>query len=141
MWYSYRLNIFSLLRAFSRTSRYPMIIFPDLPNVEVEGVEVAFEITLTLRTTSPTASCPSCGTASSRIQSRYTRTLRDLPSSGRPIRLIMHVRRFFCKKSTCAQKIFAERLPDLCRPHARAHEAVARGTVSTWTQRRRPGRR
>jgi len=95
-----------------------MLIFPDLPDIEVEGVEVAEEITLTLRTTSPTASCPSCGTASSRIQSRYTRTLRDLPSVGHPILLIMHVRRFFCKKSTCAQKIFVERLPDLCHPHA-----------------------
>src|SRR5712692_9397637 len=95
-----------------------MIIFLDLPHVQVEGVEVAEEITLTLRTTSPTVPCPSCGTQSSHIQSRYTRTLRDLPSIGRPIRLIMHVRRFFCKKSTCAQKIFAERLPDLCRPYA-----------------------
>jgi transposase len=95
-----------------------MIIFPDLPNVQVERVEVAEEITLTLRTTSPTASCPSCGTASSRIQSRYTRTLRDLPSVGRSLRLIMHVRRFFCKKSTCAQKIFVERLLELCLPHA-----------------------
>ena len=107
-----------------------MIIIPDLPDVQVEEVEVAFEITLTLRTTSPTASCPACGSASSRIQSRYTRTLRDLPSSGRPIRLIMHVRRFFCKKSTCAQKIFAERLPALCRPHAqrtqRLQEALCR---------------
>ncbi|HYU76733.1 MAG TPA: ISL3 family transposase [Ktedonobacteraceae bacterium] len=95
-----------------------MIIFPDLPHVEMEGVEVAEEIILTLRTTSLTASCPSCGTASSRIQSRYTRTLRDLPSVGHPIRLVMHVRRFFCKKSTCAQKIFVERLPLLCHPHA-----------------------
>ncbi len=95
-----------------------MIIFLDLPNVQVEGVEVAEEIILTLRTTSPTASCPLCGTASSRTQSRYTRTLRDLPSAGRPLRLIMHVRRFFCKKGTCAQKIFVERLPDLCHPHA-----------------------
>ena len=95
-----------------------MIIFPDLPNVEVEGVEVAEEITLILRTAFPTAPCPSCGTVSSRIQSRYTRTLRDLPSIGHPIRLIMHVRRFFCTKSTCAQKIFVERLPELCRPHA-----------------------
>jgi transposase len=95
-----------------------MIIFPDLPDVQVEEVEVAFEITLTLRTTSPMALCPSCGTQSSHIQSRYTRTLRDLPSVGRPIRLILHVRRFFCKKSTCAQKIFAERLPELCRPYA-----------------------
>jgi len=42
----------------------------------------------------------------------------------------MHVRRFFCKKSTCAQKIFAERLPALCRPHAqrtqRLQEALCR---------------
>ena len=87
-----------------------MIIFPDLPNVEVEGVEVAEEITLTLRTTFPTSPCPSCGTVSSRIQSRYTRVLHDLPSVGHPIRLIVHVRRFFCKKSTCAPKIFVERL-------------------------------
>lgn len=30
----------------------------------------------------------------------------------------MHVRRFFCTRSTCAQKIFVERLPELCHPHA-----------------------
>ena len=95
-----------------------MLIFLDLSNVQVEEVEIAEEIILTLRTTSPTAPCPSCGTVSSRIQSRYTRTLRDLPSVGQPIRLIMHVRRFICKKSICAQKIFVERLPDLCRPYA-----------------------
>src|SRR6266571_3661140 len=118
MWYIDRLNIFSHLLSFSKEQYHSMIIFLDLPTVEVEGVEVAEEITLTLRTTSPTASCPCCGTVSSRIQSRYTRTLRDLPSVGRPIRLIMQVRRFFCKKSTCAQKIFVERLPDLCHPHA-----------------------
>src|SRR5713101_1939210 len=118
MWYTKKLNIFSLLQAFSREQPNSIIIFLDLPEVQVEGVEVAEEITLTLRTISPTASCPSCGTQSSQIQSRYTRTLHDLPSGRRPIRLIMHVRRFFCKKSTCAQKIFTERLPELCRPHA-----------------------
>ncbi len=107
-----------------------MIIFPDLPTVEVEEVEIAEEITLTLRTTSPTASCPSCGTASSRIQSRYTRTLRDLPSVGRPIRLIMHVRRFFCKNHTCAQKIFVERLPDLCHPHAQRTKRLQQALCS-----------
>lgn len=103
---------------FSRDQPNPMIIFLDLPEVQIEGVDVAEEITLILRTTSPMASCPSCGTQSSHIQSRYTRTLRDLPSGGRPIRLILHVRRFFCKKHACAQKIFVERLPALCRPHA-----------------------
>jgi transposase len=113
-----------------------MIIFLDLPDVEVEGVEVAEEIVLTLRTMSPTALCPSCGTASSRIQSRYTRVLRDLPSIGHPLRLIMHVRRFFCRKSTCAQKIFVERLPDLCHPHAQPYQAAARSAPPAWIHHR-----
>jgi len=97
---------------------HAIIIFPDLPEVLIEQVQVADEITLTLRTTSRAASCPRCGTRSTRVQSRYTRRLHDLPSSGRPVSLILHVRRFFCTKSTCAQKIFTERLPELCRPHA-----------------------
>jgi transposase len=116
-----------------------MIIFPDLPQIEVEGVEVAEEITLTLRTISPTASCPSCGTASSRIQSRYMRTLRDLPAVGHPIRLLLHARRFFCTKRTCAQKIFVERLPELCHPYAqrtkRLQEALRRLGLSLGGQR------
>jgi len=52
------------------------------------------------------------------VQSRYKRTLHDLPISGRPVRLIVLLRRFFCKKSTCARKIFAEQLPELCLPYA-----------------------
>lgn len=95
-----------------------MILFPDLPDLLVEHVEMADEITIMLRTTSPTALCPTCGTGSTRVQSRYRRTLHDLPSAGCPVHLIVHLRRFFCKKHTCAQKIFVERLPDLCQPHA-----------------------
>lgn len=106
-----------------------MIIFLDLPNVQVEGVEVAEEITLTLRTTSPTGPCPCCGTVSSRIQSRYTRTLRDLPSAGRPIRLIMHVRRFFCKKSTCAQKISQSGSLSFVNPMPNAPNSCKRPSV------------
>jgi len=97
-----------------------MTIFPELfdQELQISQVNVADEITLTLHTTSPTATCPCCGTVSKRVQSRYRRTLHDLPFSGRPVRLIVLVRRFFCKKSTCTQKIFAEQLPELCRPYA-----------------------
>ena len=95
-----------------------VIILPDLPDVLVEHVQVAAVITLTLRTTSPTPSCPACGTPATRVQSRYTRRLRDLPASGRPVQILVRVRRFFCSKSTCRQRIFTERLPALCRPHA-----------------------
>ena len=90
----------------------------DLSEVLIEQVSIADEITLTLRPPSQTACCPSCGTEALRIQSRYARMLHDLPLSGRPVHLIIHVRRFFCKKPTCPQKIFAEQLPTLCLPHA-----------------------
>ena len=95
-----------------------MIIIPDIPNIVIEDVSVADEITLTARTTSPTACCSSCGAKSERVQSRYMRTLHDLPASGRPVTLHVQVRRFFCPLPSCPRKIFAEPLPELCRPHA-----------------------
>jgi len=107
-----------------------MTIFPESAGVLIEHISVTDEITLVGRTTSETSSCPSCGTDSWRIQSRYTRKLHDLPSSGRPVHLILSVRRFFCQNRTCPQKIFAERLPELCHPHAqrtlRLQEALSR---------------
>ncbi len=79
---------------------------------------------------SPSIKCPDCETVSKWVQSRYKRNLHDLPMSGRPVRLILEVRRFFCKKSTCRRKIFAEQLPSLYRPHAqrtkRLQEALCR---------------
>jgi transposase len=109
-----------------------MTIFPELfdQDLQIVQVNVADEITVTLRTTSPTAICPDCETVSKWVQSRYKRNLHDLPMSGRPVRLILEVRRFFCKKSTCTRKIFAEQLPSLYRPHAqrtkRLQEALCR---------------
>ena len=77
------------------------------------------KVTITARSASPEASCPCCGTISKRIQSRYTRTVRDLPVSGRPVHLVLHVRRFFCQESTCMRKIFAERFPSLTLPRVK----------------------
>ncbi len=96
-----------------------MTILPDLSDLVIEQVSITHEVTITVRATSPTASCPCCGTISKRVQSRYTRTLRDLPASGRPVVLIIGVRRFFCQQSTCVRKIFAERFPFLTLPRAK----------------------
>ena len=60
----------------------PMTIIPDLSDLVIEQVCLATEVTITVRAVAPTAACPCCGTISSRIQSRYRRTLRDLPASG-----------------------------------------------------------
>jgi transposase len=84
----------------------------------IEQVIVADEITFTLHTTSPIASCPDCGTISKKIHSRYCRTIHDLPMSGRLVHLVLQVRRFRGQKSTCGRKIFAEPFPALTRPYA-----------------------
>ncbi len=93
-----------------------MTILPDRSRLVIEQVNITNEVTVTVRAASPTASCPCCGTISKRVQSRYTRTVRDLPASGRPVELIVGVRRFFCQESTCVRKIFAERFPSLTLP-------------------------
>jgi transposase len=96
-----------------------MTILPDLSDLVIEQVSITHDVTVTVRAACPTASCPCCGTISKRIQSRYTRTLRDLPASGRPVHLIVHVRRFFCQESTCVRKNFAERFPSLTLPRVK----------------------
>jgi transposase len=96
-----------------------MTIIPDLSDLVLEQVSMTNEVTITVRAASPTAPCSCCGTISNRIQSRYTRTLRDLPASGRPVHLVLQVRRFFCQESTCVRKIFAERFPSLTVPRVK----------------------
>jgi len=96
-----------------------MTILPDLSDLVIEQVSITNEVTVTVRAASSTVPCPCCATLSKRVQSRYTRTLRDLPVSGRSARLIVHVRRFFCQESTCVRKIFAERFPSLTLPRVK----------------------
>jgi transposase len=93
-----------------------MTIIPDLSDLVIEQVSITNEVTITVRAATPTAPCPCCEVVSKRIQSRYTRTLRDLPASGRPVHLVLHVRRFYCQERTCVRKIFAERFPALTLP-------------------------
>jgi transposase len=99
--------------------REPMTIIADLSDLIIEQVTVTTFVMITARASSPTAPCPCCGTVSKRVHSHYQRTLRDLPASGRPVHLVMQVRRFFCEKSTCQRKIFAERFPSLTLPRVK----------------------
>ena len=44
---------------------------------------------------------------------------RDLPCAGRPIRLVLTVRKFFCRNPHCCRKVFTERLPDFIEAFSR----------------------
>jgi transposase len=76
-------------------------------------------ISLSLRMISTKSECPACHRHSTRVHSRYTRTLVDLPWSSFIVTLYLHVRKFFCVYPDCRRRIFTERLPDLVAPYAR----------------------
>jgi transposase len=98
----------------------PITILPDLSDLIIEQVSVTNDVVITARADSPTASSPCCGMISQRVHSHYQRTLRDLPASGRPVHLILQVRRFFCEERTCLRTIFAERFPSFTLPRVKS---------------------
>jgi len=88
--------------------------FPLGEGLELSRVEMSNgELVLHIRATSSSSSCPLCAQPATRLHSRYVRAVKDLPCAGKPLHLILHVRKFFCDAADCARKIFAERLPQL----------------------------
>jgi transposase len=65
--------------------------------------------------------CPLCARVSSRVHSRYDRSVSDLPWHGISVELEVRARRFFCDEPSCERKIFCERLPEVA---ARARKTV-----------------
>jgi len=65
-------------------------------------------IKVTARSQASAAACPSCGTISQRLHSRYVRQVADLTCTGRSVSLILVARRFFCDAGNCQRRIFAE---------------------------------
>ena len=65
------------------------------------------------------SACPGCQCHTSRIHSHYTRKAADVACGGRQVRLILHVRKFFCTNRDCPRKIFTERLTAFLEPWAR----------------------
>ena len=75
---------------------------------------------ITVRHVRNAGACPGCGTQSERIHSRYERRLADLPMGGKPVRLVVVARRFYCDAVLCGRRIFVERFDkDVLAPWAR----------------------
>jgi transposase len=76
-------------------------------------------LTLIVSTKRSGAICPRCQTTSTRVHSRYHRTVADLPWHGISVKLELRTRRFFCPNGLCQQSIFCERLPSVVARYAR----------------------
>jgi transposase len=109
-------------------------LLPDLARITLQDVRIDGErITLVAQATGSPSPCPQCEELSSRVHSRYTRTLADLPWQGRAVRIQLQVRRFFCVTNECPRQTFAERLPEVAVVSARttvrlqeAHQLIGR---------------
>ena len=88
--------------------------------LDVRGIEMIDDgVSITVVSTQMYPCCPLCGVSASRVHSHYTRMIADLPCGGHCIRLLVQVRKCFCDVTTCARKIFAERLTPFIEPWAR----------------------
>ena len=93
---------------------------PRSARVTLQDVLIDGErITLIARAIGSPSPCPQCGEPSTRVHSRYTRTLADLPWQGRAVRIELQVRRFCCLAAACPRQTFAERLPEVAAVSAR----------------------
>jgi transposase len=95
---------------------------PDRTTLSLEAWhvnEAAAAITLHVTSTPACVPCPLCHVRTSRVHSRYTRTLADLPWGAYVVRVQLRVRKFFCDHPACPRQIFTERLPTVAAPWAR----------------------
>jgi zinc-finger of transposase IS204/IS1001/IS1096/IS1165 len=74
----------------------------DLDRIEVHEQTVLVH----LHATSLTATCPQCGTAGSRVHSRYERTIADLAFGERSLVLTLLVRKWICPEALCVNANF-----------------------------------
>ena len=99
---------------------------PGCPGLRIDDLVVTPTVAVALvASTAPAAACPRCGNSTSRLHSRYRRTVADLPCQDRPVALRLMVRRFRCSRSDCPQVVFCERLPGLLDAHARSTTRLA----------------
>ena len=95
-------------------------LFPLPEGLEMTAInETAEELLIHVTSHRSSSPCPQCAMPSSAIHSSYRRRPRDLPCTGRPIRLVLTVRKFFCRNPDCSRKVFAERLPDFIEVSSR----------------------
>jgi transposase len=99
--------------------RSPFLPLPEgmvIGQVEITPTQLTVEVI----STQPCASCPGCGNLSDSVHCQYQRTVHDVPCGGRKVVLRLRVRKFVCRSVTFPRKVFAERLPELVQPWARA---------------------
>ena len=90
------------------------MLFPHLAGLRVERVEDAGEaVVIWACCRAAQARCPACGAVSSRVHGGYARVVADGAAGGRPVLIVLAVRRFRCPDPSCAKVTFAGQVQGL----------------------------
>ena len=85
------------------------VLFPHLAGLRVHRVEDAGDAVMIVASCQAgSACCPRCGQASARVHGGYARTVADGAAAGRPVLIVLQVRRFRCRNPQCPAVTFAE---------------------------------
>jgi len=90
------------------------MLFPHLAGLRVRRVEDAGQaVVIRACCRALRAWCPSCGSVSSRVHGGYARVVADGATGGRPVLIVLAVRRFRCADRSCEKVTFAEQVQGL----------------------------
>jgi transposase len=109
-----------------RTAIAPHELLPQGLYLESLSIETG-RVSIRVASGASKSRCPVCGLVSSRVHSRYSRTVSDLPWHGLSVELEVRARRFFCDEASCERRIFCKRLPEVAaraRKTGRLEEAL-----------------
>jgi transposase len=89
-------------------------LFPHLAGLRVHRVEdIGHAVVISTSCRAGEACCPECGSLSARVHGGYSRMVTDGAVGGRPVLIILAVRRFRCPDPACAKVTFAEQVQGL----------------------------
>lgn len=89
------------------------VLFPGI-GVQVSGVRSSLDgLVVDVASTGRPGRCPDCQRQGNRVHSSYQRRLVERPVGPRQVVVRLTVRRFFCERTTCPRKTFAEQIDGL----------------------------
>ena len=84
-------------------------LFPHLAGLRVHRVEdLVHAVVISASCRTGGASCPRCGQESARVHGGYSRVMADGAAGGRPVLIVLQVRRFRCGNPGCTAVTFVE---------------------------------
>ena len=102
-------------------------MFSGLSSLVIEDVSDRDDvIVVRARTAGGPVACPRCGILTGQVHGYYERTVADVPADGRPVVVLVRVRRMRCPALCCPVQTFREQVPGVLERYQRRTARLGR---------------